>query len=239
MLVVISALAMKVIRGDPEELGLEPFGYPENNTGSIPEDEPTPVSSPKDLGLKDAAKTSSFWFIVAFMFICGSGDFMVSTHLIPFVTDHDISSTTAGNMLAWLGMMSLPGILIAGPASDKFGSKPPIAMTFVLRFFLFLLILKYRNLYSFYFFSLSFGFTFFVTAPLNPILVGRIYGLSHVGLISGVITTVHHLGGGLWAFAAGSIFDRTGSYHLTFILSAFMALSAAGLTLMLKEKDHL
>ena len=66
-----------------------------------------------DLNLAQATKTYSFWFFVTFMFICGSADFMVTTHLIPLVTDYNISPTTAGNMLAWLGLMSLVGLLVA------------------------------------------------------------------------------------------------------------------------------
>jgi MFS family permease len=50
-----------------------------------------------------------FLVFVTFMFICGSADFMITTHLIPLVTDYNISPTTAGNMLAWLGLMSLAG----------------------------------------------------------------------------------------------------------------------------------
>jgi predicted MFS family arabinose efflux permease len=172
------------------------------------------------------------------MLVCGSGDFMVTTHLVPLVTDHGISTTTGGHMLAWFGLLSLGGILVAGPASDLIGDKIPIALTFVLRVFLFLLILKYQGLVSFYVFSLAFGFTFLVTAPLTPTLAGRLYGFSHVGVISGFITTIHHFGGGLWAYFAGVIFDHTGNYELVFVLSAIMAFTAAVCALLIKEVRH-
>jgi len=182
--------------------------------------------------------TYSFWLFLIAMFICGSGDFLVTTHIVPFVTDYDISPTTAGNMLAWFGLMSLAGILIAGPASDIIGNKIPIVLTFVLRFLLFLLILKYQNLASFYIFALAFGFTFLITAPLIPTLIGKLYGFSHVGLLSGFTTTIHHLGGGFWAYAGGLIFDQTGSYQLIFILSAIMALAAVFNSIFIKEERH-
>ena len=86
-----------------------------------------------DLRLKDAMKTRSFWLFTLMMFICGSGDFLISNHLIPFATDNGISSGTAGSMLAWSGLISLAGILIAGPLSDIIGNKIPIALTFLLR----------------------------------------------------------------------------------------------------------
>jgi MFS family permease len=173
------------------------------------------------------------------MFICGSGDFLVAVHLVAFLTDFGITFTAAGNMLALLGLLSLGGILLAGPASDRFGNRWPIALTFVLRLMLYLLILIYPNTVNFYIFSLLFGFTFLVTAPLTATLMGRLYGLSHVGLLSGFATTVHHLAGGLWAYMGGLVFDKTGSYQLIFIVSAAMSLIAVVCSLLINEKRHI
>jgi MFS family permease len=238
MLVVIMTLALVVIKGDPHDLGLEPWGH--ENRVNVRKDKDRKITNinSRDLGLTDAMKTYSFWLFVAVMFVCGSGDFLVTTHLIPMVTDYNIPATTAGNMLAWLGLMSLPGILIAGPLSDVIGNKIPIVLTFLMRFALFILILKFQGLVSFYVFACAFGFTLLITAPLNALLVGKLYGFSHVGLLSGFITTIHHLGGGFWAYLGGEIFDRTGSYDLAFILSALMALVAVLCTVLIKEKKH-
>jgi predicted MFS family arabinose efflux permease len=104
--------------------------------------------------------------------------------------------------------------------------------------FLFALILKYRTPLSFYIFAAGFGFTWLVTAPLTTTLVGRLYGFAHVGMISGFITTVHHLGGGFWAYMGGLIFDKTGSYQIIFIYSTVLAAIAAVLTMAIKEKKH-
>ena len=238
MLVVIVTLALVVIKGDPHDLGLEPWGL--KNGVNVRKDKDRKVTdiNSRDLGLTDAMKTYTFWLFAAVMFVCGSGDFLVTTHLIPMVTDYNIPATTAGNMLAWLGLMSLPGILIAGPLSDMIGNKIPIILTFLMRFALFILILKFQGLVSFYVFACAFGFTLLITAPLNALLVGKLYGFSHVGLLSGFITTIHHLGGGFWAYLGGEIFDRTGSYELAFILSAIMALVAVLCTILIKEKRH-
>ena len=57
-----------------------------------------------------------------------------------------------------------------------------------------------------------------------------------MGLISGFITTIHHLGGGFWAFVGGVLFDRTGHYQITFIFSAALAVIAIICSLAIKEK---
>ena len=236
MLVLNLSLTFLVIRGDPEDLGVVPYGRKVASV-TLPslsgaQDSP----QVKDMGLRDAMRTSSFWLFVLFMFVCGSGDFLVTTHLIPMVTDYGIPAVTASNMLAWFGLLSLAGILAAGPASDLIGDKMPIALTFLLRVFAFLLVVAYQSLGSFYVFALIFGFTFLVTAPLTPTLVGRLYGFSHVGVLSGFITTIHHLGGGLAAWGGGVLFDLTGSYQTVLILSAVMAAIAVVSAMLIRQR---
>lgn len=238
MLVTITLLTLFIIKGDPDDLGLEPYGHKNKDSPgnrSVPESADIALT---DLGLTDAMKTYSFWVFVIVMIICGSGDFLITTHLIPMVTDYNISAATAGNMLAWLGLMSLAGILVVGPISDVIGVKIPISLTMLLRVFLFLLILNYQNRVSFYLFSFAFGFTFLITAPLNAILVGRLYGFTHVGLISGFISTLHHFGGGVWVYVGGELFDQTGSYRLILLVSMGMAFFAGLIVLFIKEKRH-
>ncbi len=238
MLVVNIALALGVIRGDPEDLGRKPFGHETKDEGAISRKQGPPEKQIRDLDLAGAMRTSSFWLFTFVMFVCGSGDFLVITHLIPFVTDHGISPATAGHMLAWYGLLSLVGLLIIGPATDVIGNKRPVVFTFILRFFLFMLILKYQNVVSFYIFSMSFGFTFLITAPIATTLSGKLFGFTHVGVLTGFISTVHHLGGGIWAYVGGWSFDHTGDYGLAFALSSAMALAAFLCSLFIREKGQ-
>ena len=232
-------LVLTVIKGDPEDMGIKPYGYDPVDAAATSERPNNTIPQPKDLSLMQASKTRSFWFFLLFMLICGSGDFLVAAHLVPVVTDYGVTPTSAANMMAWFGLLSMGGILIAGPASDLIGNKIPIALTFVLRLILFLMILRYPNPITFFIFAVGFGFTLLITAPLTTTLVGRLYGFTHVGMISGFITTIHHLGGGFWAFIGGVLFDKTGSYQITFTLSAFLAFIAIISTLAIKEKRHI
>ncbi len=183
-------------------------------------------------------RTRSLWLFVLVMFVCGCADFLVTTHLVAMVTDYGVSPEAGANMLAWLGLLSLGGVLLAGPAADAIGNKLPIAATFVFRIVLFGLLFGLKGPTSFWVFSLGFGFTLLVTAPLTTTLLGRLYGLTHLGLLTGFITMAHTLGGGVWAFAAGVMFDRTGDYDLALLISAGMAVVALGCTLLIKEERH-
>ncbi len=237
MLVVNIVLTLLVIKGDPHQLGLLPLGRKEQTEGRA-ESTGAAETDGNDFTLKQAMRTPSYWFFTVMMFICGSGDYFATTHLIPLATDHGISPITAGSMLGWYGFMSLVGILIAGPAADRIGSKIPIAITFAMRVCLFLLVIQYKTVFSLYLFAFLFGFTHLITAPLTPMLISKLYGPKHLGLLTGFTNTIHFLGGGLWPFLAGVIFDRTGSYQLAFIVSAVAAVVALGCTLFIVEKRH-
>jgi MFS family permease len=231
MLVVNSLLAIFVIKGDPRHLGMaEETVHSDEDSGG--------VKSTVGLGLRQTMATRSFWLFLATMFVCGSGDYLATSHFINFATDIGVSPITAGAMMSWYGLLSLAGMLVAGPAADRIGSKMPIVLTFVLRFLLYLFIVQYKNVPSLYVFALLFGFTHLITAPLTPMLVGRLYGFRQIGLLTGVVNTVHFLGGGIFTYATGVIFDRTGSYQTAFIVSAAMAATAALCSSLIAERSH-
>ena len=258
-LVVNVVLVFWVLRGDPKDLGKEPYGHVEVAAAGAPATAtigapatatpgappaPAPAAAPavslepRSLGLREAMRTRSFWLFTVAMFVCGAGDFLLTTHLVPMATDHGVPTSTAVAMLAWFGLMSLGGILLAGPASDLIGDRIPIALAFGLRVVLFLVVVRYQNAAAFWVLSLGFGFTFLITAPLTTTLMGRLYGFANIGLLGGFITTVHHLGGGLWAYLGGAVYDATGSYTVAMAISAAASALALVCTLLIKEVRH-
>src|SRR5690606_33677944 len=122
---------------------------------------------------------------------------------------------------------------LAGPLSDRIGDKIPIAATFGLRVVLFLLVVWHPSPVTYWILALGFGFTFLVTAPLTTTLMGRLYGFASIGITTGFITTVHHLGGGLWAYLGGVVYDATGGYTLAMAVSAGASAVALVCTLLI------
>jgi MFS family permease len=238
MLVVNILLALLVIRGDPHHLGQKPYSRKESDKTRAGSPGEGPGPDLQDLTLKQAMATRSFWLFVVAMFVCGGGDYFAVTHLIAMATDQGITAITAGNMLAWYGGMSLVGILIAAPSADWIGNKTPIVVTFIMRVFLYLLLFRYKTTGAFYVFALGFGFTHLITAPLIPMLIIKIYGSTHLGLLTGFVNTVHYVGAATWPLLAGMLFDKTGNYQLTLIFSAIAAAIAVLCSLFIVEKRH-
>ena len=251
-LIVNVALVFLVLRGDPEYLGKEPYGRSAGADSGPPAevDEVTagegvivvhphvPPRQPRSLGLREAMRTRSFWLFTVAMFVCGAGDFLLTTHLVAMATDHGVPTSTAVAMLAWFGLLSLGGILLAGPASDLVGDKIPIAAAFAVRVLVFALVVRYQTPWAFWVLALGFGFTFLITAPLTTTLMGRLYGFAYIGLISGFVTTVHHFGGGLWALLGGVVFDETGAYTWAMVMSSAASAVALVCTLLIREVRH-
>jgi MFS family permease len=241
------ALTFAIIRGDPDQLGLRPYG---SDDGPRPQDtdserplvtpeSPAPPALPEDLSLQEAMRTRSLWLFTLTMFICGAGDFLVLNHLVAMVTDHGLAEAVGASMLAWCGLLGLAGILLAGPALDRWGNRRPVALTFALRIVLFALLLTKKDTVLFWVYALGMGFTLPITAPVLPTLVGKLYGLRHLGFICGSITLVHMLGGGVWSFLAGVIFDHTGNYDLALLISAIASAVALVCMLLVREERHL
>lgn len=246
--VVNAVLALFTLRGGPGQLGREPFGHSGPTAGAgagaaaetavaLHADVAT-ASGPRSLSLREAMRTPSFWLFTVAMFVCGAGDFLLTTHLVAMATDYDVSTSSAVAMLAWFGLLSLGGLLLAGPASDLVGDKVPIAAAFALRVVLFALVVRYQAAWAFWTLALGFGFTFLITAPLTTTLMGRLYGFGFIGVISGFVTTVHHIGGGVWAWLGGAVFDATGSYTGAMTASAAASAVALVLTLLIREVRH-
>jgi MFS family permease len=244
-------LAFGVLRGDPKAFGLRPYGAGEAGAGAAgarrlgrrgaktgAEQGARPAGGAPGLTLGEALRTRSLWMFTIIMFVCGGADYLVTTHLVAMATDYGISAATGANMLAWLGLLAMGGVLATGPVVDAVGNKLPIAITFALRAALFVALFAFKEPISFWVFSLGFGLTFVVTALLTPTLVSDLFGVTHLGFISGFITTVHMFGGGLWTYLGGVMFDRTGNYDAALLVSAGMAVVALVFTFFIKDARH-
>ena len=161
--------------------------------------------------------------------ICGFDDFFVSTHIVAFAQDRGLDTLLSGNLLALMGLTALLGVLAAGAWADRVGPAWPTALCFALRITLFGAILLDQSALSVGAFALLFGATYLVTAPLTILFVRDAFGLRNLGALSGLITMVHHMCGGIGAWAGAALFDSAGSYDGAFVLMAIVSALALGL----------
>lgn len=201
------------------------------STSPAPEREP----APQPLTLRQALASRPFLLLVGIYSICGFQDFFVATHIVAFAQDQGVGDVLAGNLLAWMGVMGLLGVLIAGVMADALGASRPTALCFLMRIGIFALILPLQSTPAILAFGLLYGFTFLITAPLTVVFLGNIYGPLRLGALTGTISMIHQIMGGLGALAGGWIYDTTSSYNMAFALMLALSLAATALTLVVRE----
>ncbi len=168
--------------------------------------------------------------------ICGFQDFLVATHVVAFALDEGVDSLLAGNMLAFMGLTGLAGVLLAGALNDRFGPVFPTALCFALRIALCALVLVSAEPAAIVGAALLYGVTFWMTAPLAVVFAREISAIALLGTVSGLITMVHHVAGGIGALAGASVFDTYGAYTHAFAAMLVLSVIALGLTLVLARQ---
>jgi MFS family permease len=77
------------------------------------------------------------------------------------------------------------------------------------------------------------------TATLVPAILAEALGLRRYGTLWGIIRLIGWIGGGIGPFAAGQIFDHTGTYALSFEFCAICMLVAACTAAMIRTAEEL
>ena len=220
--VLVLPLVMAAGRGEP------PASSGVRSGGASTGDAPAQSEAGPTLG--DVLGAGQTWILLVVFAICGFQDFLVATHVVAFALDEGVDRLLAGNMLAFMGLAGLAGVLATGALNDRYGPVLPTAICFVIRIVLFGLVLWRRDSLVIVTIALLYGVTFWVTAPLVVVFARRMGGFALLGTLSGLITMVHHVAGGVGAWAGARIFDLFGSYDHA--ITALLAMSVLALALV-------
>jgi MFS family permease len=215
---------------------LEARSKPVSIAAAAPLTPASPAAESGHMTLGEALRTRRMWLLLAVYALCGLEDFFVSTHIVAFAQDPGADALLAGWLLAGMGLMALLGVLAAGAASDRLGPVWPTLAAFMLRVVIFAVVLVDQSTPTVATFALLFGATFLVTAPLTAVFVRETFGTRHLGTITGTITMVHHVAGGLGALVGALIFDAGGAYDAALWLMLATSVVGCVLTLMLRQK---
>ena len=227
-LIVLVPLVLATVRSRPP-------AEPQTGLASIPEAE-TSLAGGDGGPLRTIFASGQLWVLVAIYAICGFQDFFVVTHVVAFALDQEVGPVLAGNLLAWMGLVGLAGVLLSGLLADAFGAVRPTLVCFLLRIAIFALVFFFQDTPAIIAFALLYGFTFLITAPLTIVFAGKIFGSRNLGTVSGFISMVHQITGGLGAFVGAVIFDQMGSYDAAFLLMLGLAIVAAVMTVLVQER---
>ena len=231
ILVCALPVIMWLVRDDPADKGLKPYGA---GTSSGPAFASTLDTRRVSVG--EAMQVPAFWLLAATFFVCGyTANGLVLIHFVPHAAEHGFSEMHAAQALGLMGAMNIVGTIASGWICDRFGRKVPLAIYYGLRGVSLIFLLYVWNVPSLHIFAAIFGLNYISTVPPTATLTANIFGRLSVGALSGWIFFSHQVGSALGAAMGGWIFQATGSYSWAFASAALLAFLAVPMALAIKE----
>ena len=215
----------QLLKHDPHEMGLDPYGVNAINRTS------SELSNRVQLSLRGCIKTHQFWIVCAAYFLTGYITQSIMVHIVSYAMDGGVATVQAASVLSAIGALSIAGRLVLGSAGDKIGNRWVLIVCFI---FLTVALswLQFANrLWMLYAFALVYGFGhggFF--AVMSP-LVAELFGTTHQGVNLGVVLLLQAVGLALGPFVTGYTFDITHSYHLAFLILIIFSICALVLSI--------
>jgi len=191
---------------------------PEDDGGSA-----SPAAAPRPgWTLGEAARTPHFWLLFAVYLFTGLGSFFVSLHQLAFAIDVGFDRIYAAEVLGMGALLAVFGTIVTGTASDYVGREVSAIMAYgfsIVGVICALLITRPDQHLLLWLHACFFGLTWGARGPAITAKTADLFPGPQLGTILGVITIGSGLGAALGSWAAGWIFDVSGSYRVAFMLS--------------------
>lgn len=179
--------------------------------------------------LADAMRTRHFWLLFLVYMLTSIGSFLVSLHQLAFAAGQGFEPLYAAFVLGMGSLLALPGVILTGSISDYIGRERAALLAYgisIIGVAAALGIESGDQHILLWVHACFFGITWGARGPAITAKTADLFGGPRLGTILGVITVGSGLGAGIGSWAAGFLFDVTGSYRLVFWLS--IAAYAAG-----------
>jgi len=208
---VLVILAAQFLRRDPSQMGQLPYGENGVKENSL-------SSETEGFSFQQAVHTRQFWVLGAILlcFLFGAETIMV--HIVPHAIELGIPATTAANILAVMGGLTMAGMIIMGSAGDRIGNRLTLISCFILMSVALFWLQLGTEVWRLYLFAAILGFGCGGIPVLMSPIVAELFGLSSHGVILGSLMFIGAIGGATGPILAGHIFDVTGSYQLAFLV---------------------
>jgi MFS family permease len=222
-----------VVRDSPRDMGLWPDGdtpVEESPTEAdarleVPGGAPDP-SPPTDYTLKQALMSSSFWTLALAFFFFGMAHSTVTVHTVPALTDAGIPVETAAVSIGLLTVVSIVGRLSFGFLGDYVTKRYLFMVAYGMMGAGVLVLMDAKTMNMVYLFIFLFGVGFGGTVPLMPAIRAEYFGRAALGKIQGFMNPVMMFAGAVGPIFAGYVFDTTGSYRISFMVTGLFTFCA-------------
>ncbi len=212
------------LKNSPEQCGLLPDG--ELSTPNFHDAcQTTKMANAKtevNFSLRKSMGTSAFWVLTICLFTHQITQAAVFVHLIPYLVDLGINSTSAASAVSFIALTSMVGRYGSGWLSDRFNTKWLLVILFIMQPISLFFLVRAHHFMDVIPFVLFYSTAYGGTMVVKAILIGDYYGRKNYGTIFGVIQGLSTFGSVIGPLIAGFVYDINGSYHLAFIFFSIM-----------------
>jgi MFS family permease len=218
MAAVVLPLAALFRRSDALGRGAEP------QSDAAPPPAASAAERPARSGwtLAEAIRTPHFWLLFAVYMFTGLGSFFVSLHQFAFAVDIGFDRLYAAEVLGMGAFLAIFGTIVTGTLSDYVGREVSAILAYgfsIVGVICALAITSPEQHLLLWLHACFFGLTWGARGPAITAKTADLFPGPQLGTILGVITIGSGLGAAIGSWAAGFIFDVSGSYRLAFMLS--------------------
>ena len=193
-----------LIRTRPSDMGLEPYRDSSAETDTAEEG--------WGVEIREMFSMPVFWLISANILLVALVTAGVGFNCVAYLDDIGHSQERAGYVWGIVMLIMIMGKVVAGPASDRWGSKNSMAAVCLL-FSISLLILTRAQSYRVAMaFAVAYGFALGAPLVLNPLLAGDYLGMKHFATIFGILNIMGTLGGNAGPIVSAIYFDSQETY---------------------------
>lgn len=187
--------------------------------------------------LREAMGHKGFVLLAMGYFVCGFQIAFMTAHFPAYLVDSGISVELAGLALAFVGAFNIVGSFTAGWLGQTRRKKYLLAWIYIARAIgVAVFMLLPLSGASALVFSAFMGLFWLSTVPLTTGLVGQIFGLRYLAMLSGLVFFAHQMGSFLGVWLGGLLYDVTGSYNIVWWLGVVLAVLAALVNLPIDDR---
>ena len=184
-----------------------------------------------------ARATFNFWNLVNIHLLGCIGHAIIIVYIASLAVTRGIDPVLAAGVLAIFAGVSGCTRFLTPILSDYMNPKVVMFVSYFLQGITVLLLLEADSIAKFYFFALVFGIGYGGEGPIFPLLNRRYYRDAPVSIAYGWQIFGANIGMALGGWLGGFLFDITGDYTATIILSASVSILGAFSILLLTDPN--
>jgi len=225
VILAIALLCLAILRNNPAEKGLLPYG----EQGEGQEKRGDQFAEP-EITARDIGHLGGLYFLFGYTYVIYA-TFIVTT----LIKEHGFSEAAAGNFWSLVGLLSLLSGPVFGTLSDKIGRQKTLALVFIIQTISYLLAALTLPR-PFLFLSIGcFGIVAWSIPSIMAALVGDYAGPRKAARIFGIVTFIFALGQIAGPAVAGILAEQSQSFRSSFLMAAAFASAGALLALALRR----